>query len=297
VFRACARSARVPGFHPSDGFPVAPGCSTLETAKEVSAPPTGGIVIPVVCRNSHTAFLRFSVSTTLLEPLHQRNSSHTLQKPAYRLITGGRTPRGPNLCSRKSFGFGGRKVGHGTRLQPVPAGKVVGATFSGRAPAFLRGAVHVQLALPVIWLLGARNRWHLVVSPDKFLLPSVLSACLRMYTNMSGQNSGDGTNYAEPVSTRLTPQLHDRFEEWREENELGRTEALRQLVEQGLSEDREPIRLASFIAAVAFLLLSVGNQGTSGGYTIGGIYITVTLFWASWPDIRNLYRLGRESLR
>jgi hypothetical protein len=118
-----------------------------------------------------------------------------------------------------------------------------------------------------------------------------------MYTNMSGQNSGDGTNYAEPVSTRLTPQLHDRFEEWREENELGRTEALRQLVEQGLSEDREPIRLASFIAAVAFLLLSVGNQGTSGGYTIGGIYITVTLFWASWPDIRNLYRLGRESLR
>jgi hypothetical protein len=114
---------------------------------------------------------------------------------------------------------------------------------------------------------------------------------------MSGPNSDNGENYARPVSTRLTPQMHEELEEWREERELGRTEALRQLVEDGLTEDRQPIKLASFMAAVAFLLLSVGSEGTSGGYTIGGIYIAVTLLWASWPDIRNLYELGRESLR
>jgi len=118
---------------------------------------------------------------------------------------------------------------------------------------------------------------------------------------MSIEKSEDHHNYTEAVATRLTPQQAERFEAWRDDNELATTAALRQAISTGLEAEssdkelvysdgvvsRETLRLTSFVAAVAFVLLSLFGTGRLGPYVIGGTYIGGMLLWAHWPILKR----------
>lgn len=106
---------------------------------------------------------------------------------------------------------------------------------------------------------------------------------------MSDGNSKDDWNYTEAVGTRLSHQTKEQFDQYKEKNNLGNAEALRRLTRQALEgPDREPIRLASFIAATLFIIFSFGTEGLRAEYIIGGTYIAGTFLWAFWPDLTGL---------
>jgi len=107
---------------------------------------------------------------------------------------------------------------------------------------------------------------------------------------MSDQNSGDTRNYSETLGTRLTPQTMDRFQEYREKNELGKTEAARRLIRTALDDDiaehRRPA--AQITAAFGALYVAVyfgGNQ--SALITIFGVYLLAMLAWSLGPRFRD----------
>lgn len=82
-----------------------------------------------------------------------------------------------------------------------------------------------------------------------------------MLTYMSDGNSGDTKNYSETLGTRLTPQTMDRFTEYREANELGKTEAARRLIRAGLdaneSNTTESIRSLAIWAGTMLIALNI----------------------------------------
>jgi hypothetical protein len=106
---------------------------------------------------------------------------------------------------------------------------------------------------------------------------------------MSDQNSADSTNYSETVGTRLTPQTKRQFEGYREENELGKTEAARRLIRDGLDDTDETldtIQTASILAGLAYL--AVYYFGTVEGVAaVGGAFIAGIVVWSSVPDVRE----------
>jgi len=121
---------------------------------------------------------------------------------------------------------------------------------------------------------------------------------------MSGQNSDETRNYTQAVSTRLTPQKKEQFDAFREENQLGSAQALRQIVDRGLEAShegkeivdidatvkRETLALASFMAAISFALVHFFGTDPGLGSAIGGAYILLTLIWAYWPALSGVTR-------
>lgn len=122
-----------------------------------------------------------------------------------------------------------------------------------------------------------------------------------MYTNMSAGNSDENRNYDRPVTTRLTKQTNQQFEEWREANDYGKTEGARrlindalearvgdyELVERGETVEAHPIRILSIFAG----LLYVGNM-LSGepefARIVAGLFIVVVALYSVWPVIQSL---------
>jgi hypothetical protein len=120
---------------------------------------------------------------------------------------------------------------------------------------------------------------------------------------MSGQNSDGSRNYEKPVSTRLTSQKKRQFDQFREENELGSTEALRQLVDDGLeaNEDgkeivtskhvvnRNTLSLTSIFAGFVYIIVML-LESESLGAAVGGSFILVILLWANWIIVTETFR-------
>lgn len=107
---------------------------------------------------------------------------------------------------------------------------------------------------------------------------------------MSDGNSGATKNYSETLGTRLTPQTMDRFTEYREANELGKTEAARRLIRDALDDDTAEQRRPAAQLTVAFGALytavyAFGNQDTL--VTIFGVYLLAMLVWSTSPRFRD----------
>lgn len=114
---------------------------------------------------------------------------------------------------------------------------------------------------------------------------------------MSNQYTDDNENYTEAVGTRLTPQMKERFDVYKDENQLGNSQALRRIIETGLDAEqdgreivdtnatirRDQLTLASFMAATMFLLVQLAGTDPNLASAIGGAYIMLTLLWAFWP--------------
>ena len=106
---------------------------------------------------------------------------------------------------------------------------------------------------------------------------------------MSVQDSDDTRNYSETVGTRLTPQTKRQFEEYRETNELGKTEAARRLIRDGL-DDTDPtldtVNKASLAAGFAYIATyAVAGADTAGA--VGGAYIAFLVVWSTFPAARR----------
>ena len=124
----------------------------------------------------------------------------------------------------------------------------------------------------------------------------------------SGDTEKSGP-YREAVTTRLTPHNYERYEEYVEEEEIGKSEGLRRLIRIGLDVQEgevetvergdviniEAVRLASFVAAISFLV--VGFLGTNGGLTtaIGGSFIVVMLLWSHWAILKEAFEYLKDT--
>jgi hypothetical protein len=107
-----------------------------------------------------------------------------------------------------------------------------------------------------------------------------------MLTNMSDGKSRETKNYSETLGTRLTPQTMDRFQEYREANELGKTEAARRLIRTALDNDtadqrRPAAQLTTAFGALYVAIYLFGNQDAL--VTIFGVYLVTMLGWSLAP--------------
>jgi hypothetical protein len=122
-----------------------------------------------------------------------------------------------------------------------------------------------------------------------------------MYTSMSGQNSDTDRNYDKPVTTRLTKETNQQFEEWREEHGFGKTEGARRLINDAIDArtggyefveatetvDAHPLRTLSIFAGVLY----AGNVLTdelAAARIVGGLFIVIVALYSVWPLLRQL---------
>ena len=108
---------------------------------------------------------------------------------------------------------------------------------------------------------------------------------------MSDEKTDDSRNYSETVGTRLTPQTKRQFDEYREANEIGKTEAARRLIRDSLDDTDETLNTLNKTALVvgaayAGVVLFAGLEAAS---MVGAAYITVLLLWSS-SHLLNQYR-------
>jgi hypothetical protein len=108
---------------------------------------------------------------------------------------------------------------------------------------------------------------------------------------MSDGKTGETKNYSEAIATRLTPQTKDNFEEYREANQLGSTEAARRLIRTSLDDDeaerRRPVRnLAAAFGLLYVTIWYLGNRESL--YAISAVFIIVMLAWSLYPDYQQL---------
>jgi len=106
---------------------------------------------------------------------------------------------------------------------------------------------------------------------------------------MSGQNSDDGQHYTEAVGTRLSPQTKERFDEYRDANELSNSEALRRLLRASLEPDRRGT-LAGGMSLAGVLWVAFAVLDTPLGTTVtGGLAIVYGLVWSAYPTLRERF--------
>jgi hypothetical protein len=114
------------------------------------------------------------------------------------------------------------------------------------------------------------------------------------------EDSDDSGPYTEAVTTRVTPQNYERYEDYIDRESISKSEGLRRLIRSGLGDkegeesgdinetmDRTAVAIGSFTAAVMFLL--VEYAGTSEGLSsaVGGLFILIMLGWSQWPFWRR----------
>jgi hypothetical protein len=54
---------------------------------------------------------------------------------------------------------------------------------------------------------------------------------------MSGDNSGDTKKYTEPATSKLEPSTMEELNQWADERELSRSQAVRRLIHEGLERE------------------------------------------------------------
>ena len=106
---------------------------------------------------------------------------------------------------------------------------------------------------------------------------------------MGPEDSENSTHYSETVGTRLSPETKTRFDEYKEENQLGNAKAARRLIRESLENNsvaRSPILLTTLIAGLVWIVTYIsGDLRTAAA--IGGIYIAVIGSYAIWPSLRE----------
>lgn len=108
-----------------------------------------------------------------------------------------------------------------------------------------------------------------------------------MLTDMSADNSDDSRNYTETVGTRLTPQTKRQFDEYREANEIGKTEAARRLIRDSLDEHDETldtVNKTALVAGAAYVAVVI-TVGIEAAAAVGGAYIAVLILWSSFNHL------------
>ena len=105
--------------------------------------------------------------------------------------------------------------------------------------------------------------------------------------------SGQQLNYTEPASTRLSSQTYERFRQYIEQEDIGKSEGVRRLIRTGLdheleheaeSEEDEPDQPPEDVLLALGVILGLA---VAGGYLSGGgnpdqtvTYLTVALLGA-----------------
>lgn len=114
-------------------------------------------------------------------------------------------------------------------------------------------------------------------------------------TSMSAGNSGENQNYSEAVGTRLTPRMKRQFDQYKEANELGNSQALRELVSEGLEGGSRSARrdLADLIISFMIAVFGVSMILTYGLRTIV-VAVLVGLLAASFV---GLLKFGRYDIQ
>jgi len=124
-------------------------------------------------------------------------------------------------------------------------------------------------------------------------------------------NSDDSGPYREAVTTRITPQNYERYEEYIDRESISKSEGLRRLIRAGLDEkegeksgevsdgiDRRAVTLATYVAAVMFIIVEYAGTTEGLGSSVGGGFILVMLLWAQYPTVKHeLSRLRKTTAR
>ena len=112
---------------------------------------------------------------------------------------------------------------------------------------------------------------------------------------MSNGKTGETKNYSETVGTRLTPQTKRQFEDYRTANELGKTEAARRLIREGLDDTDETldtVQKLSLFGGIAYIAVYLAG-GVEAAGALGGVFIIMLMLWSSFPSIRaKLSQIG-----
>ena len=102
---------------------------------------------------------------------------------------------------------------------------------------------------------------------------------------MSAEKSDESRNYTKTVGTRLTPQTKRQFDNYRDENELGKTAAARRLIRQALDDTDETLDtvnktalLTGFVYVAVYFIL-----GTAAAAVVGGVFSASVVLWATYP--------------
>ena len=106
---------------------------------------------------------------------------------------------------------------------------------------------------------------------------------------MSAEDSDDTRNYSETVGTRLTPQTKRQFDQYREGNELGKTEAARRLIRDGLDDTDDTldtVQKLSIFGAVGYLAV-YAVAGIEAAGALAGVFIAMLLLWSTVPTVRR----------
>ena len=92
---------------------------------------------------------------------------------------------------------------------------------------------------------------------------------------MSGDNSGDKKKYTEPATSKLEPSTMEELDQWAEERELTRSQAVRRLIHEGLKREDT----ARSISPKAYIpgLFAGGLVGLAVGLSDGFNPLIVTL--------------------
>jgi len=108
---------------------------------------------------------------------------------------------------------------------------------------------------------------------------------------MSAEKTDESRNYSETVGTRLTPQTKRQFDEYREDNELGKTAAARRLIREALDDTDETldtVNKASILAGAAYLVVYLVG-GPTPTVAVGGVFIAFLILWSTYPKaVRTL---------
>jgi len=102
---------------------------------------------------------------------------------------------------------------------------------------------------------------------------------------MSDEKPDESRNYSETVGTRLTPQTKRQFDEYRETNKLGKTEAARRLIREALDDTDETldtVNKASLLAGAAYLVVYLVG-GPTPTVAVGGVFIAFLILWSTYP--------------
>jgi hypothetical protein len=102
---------------------------------------------------------------------------------------------------------------------------------------------------------------------------------------MSVEDSDESRNYSETVGTRLTPQTKRQFDQYRQDNELGKTEAARRLIRAALDDTDETldtVNKTALVGGAAYVVVYFVG-GVVGAAAVGGAYLAFLLLWSMYP--------------
>jgi hypothetical protein len=116
----------------------------------------------------------------------------------------------------------------------------------------------------------------------------------------SGDDIPDTHNFTEAVGTRLSPKTKRRFEDYRDREEIGNSEALRRLIRTGLDASDGPNTLTDRLTRATLLTVLLGFPALTAwaGYTSVAATFVATLVLATLlePQITTLWHRLKSAL-